>query len=124
MTVPVQRRDPFSKISIWRYLFNENIELYSAPLRSLTLITEPFMLLKKIAGQLRHTVLCVYADITLTGNLIVTDIESLPDDLNALSPAILFNVAMLALLLSCVSIKDNQTGNGSSFVFTICILLL
>ena len=98
MAVPIRRRDPFGKISLRRYLFDKNIELDSAPLRSLALITEPFMLLKKIAGQLRHTVLCVYADIALTGNLIVTDIESLPDDFNALSPAILFNVLVLTQL--------------------------
>ena len=121
MAVPIQRRCPFGQVSLWRHLLDQDIELDSAPLRSFALITESFMLLKKIAGQLWHTVLCVYADISLTGNLIVTDIESLPDDFNALSPAILFNVLVLTLLLPGILIKNCQ--NGSSSV-TICILLL
>ena len=86
------------------------------------------MALETVSCYLCYALLGIDRDITLPGDLVITDIQALTDDPDSLLVAVCMDVLVLADLLSAVLV-DCQYGLSSSFqgsfsVFTISIWLL
>ena len=113
--MPIQRYLPVLDLPSRGNLLDQNKELDTALLRSENLVFESFVFLKQVGCKLRYSVLGVYGDITLACDLVISNIEGLPDDFYSLPPAVLLNVLVLSFLLTSISI-ENRGQNGSSSV--------
>jgi hypothetical protein len=71
------------------------------------------MLLETAVSEFSDAVFGVHADIPLAGDLIVTDVQGLTDDLNPVPVTVLMDVPMLPGLLPGVLVKNHQNGSSS-----------